>query len=93
MPRGSLSVGGRGGGRVCDGTWGDRATAVPALGWRRGRARALLRGVLPCSLAASEKKPFAFSQPLLMLKVIPSTGVGGSGLSPSVAILCLPRGF
>lgn len=41
---------------------------------------------------ALERKPFEFSQLLLMVKVTPLTGAG-SGLSPSVAILCFPRGF
>lgn len=47
----------------------------------------------PCSLAALERKPFEFSQPLLMAKVTSLTNVGFSGLTPSVAILCFPRGF
>lgn len=47
----------------------------------------------PCSLAALEGKPFEFSKPQLVVKVTPLTGVGCSGLSPSVAILCFPRGF
>lgn len=42
---------------------------------------------------AVERKPFEFSQPLLMPKVPPLTGAGSSGLIPSVAILCVPRGF
>ena len=47
----------------------------------------------PCSLAALERKPFEFSQPPLVGKVTPLTRGGGSGLNPSVAILCFPRGF
>lgn len=47
----------------------------------------------PCSLAALERRPFDFSQPLLIAKVTPLTSVGFSGLNPSVAILCFPRGF
>lgn len=46
----------------------------------------------PCSLVALEGKPFEFSKPQLVVKVTPLTGVS-SGLSPSVAILCFPRGF
>lgn len=44
----AVACGGGGGGRGWDGTSTDRATAVPALGWRwrYGWARALLRGSL-----------------------------------------------
>lgn len=47
----------------------------------------------PCSLAALEGKLSEFTRLLLVVKVIPLTVGSGAGLIPSVAILCLTRGF
>lgn len=89
-----LRGGDGGGGRGWSGTRRDRGGAVAtcmgmALALRAGTCT-LARG--PCSLEASDGKPFEFSQPPLPVKVTPLTG-GGSGLTPSVAILYFPRGF
>lgn len=46
----------------------------------------------PCSLAVLERKLFELPKPFLVVKVTCLAGVI-SGLSPSVAILCFPRGF
>lgn len=67
----AIACGGGDGGRGWSGTRRDRATAVPALGWRYGWARAFARGVLGNWRLWTGSPLNFFSKPLLMVKVTP----------------------